>query len=170
MKLKEYIDREIKTSARESLLRVAAKILLDPSSNAVYLIRRAQLTKSTVLRWYYRRKLVLRYGIFIGNNVRIGVGLRVGHPSSIIIGNGVVIGENCTLYQQTTLGIRNVGKNEYPIIGDNVTIYAGAKIIGGIHIGNNVDVAANAVVTKSCGNNCVLKGVPARCSERKSCI
>lgn len=54
-----------------------------------------------------------------------------------------------------------------PTIGDNVVVYAGAKIIGGVHIGNNVIIGANAVVTKDVPDNCVVAGVPARIIKMK---
>jgi tetrahydrodipicolinate N-succinyltransferase len=53
-----------------------------------------------------------------------------------------------------------------PILGDNVSVKAGAKILGPITIGNNVTVGANAVVTKDVPANCVVAGVPARIIRR----
>ena len=170
MRLKDYICAEIKTYEKESFFRVVGKILLEPSFNAVYLIRKAQLSKHKILRQLYRRKLAMRYGIYLGSNTKIDIGLVIGHPSSIIIGDGVIIGKNCTLYQQTTIGQKTSIGGGYPNIGKNVKIYAGAKVIGSVKIGNNVEIGANAVVTKDCGDNCVLKGVPARCMEKKCCI
>lgn len=168
MRLKEYMQREIQTRPGESSLRIWGKILLEPSFNAVYLLRQAQLTNSKLLRWIYKRKLVNRYGIFVGRNSKIAPGLTMGHPNSIIIGEGTVIGKNCTIYQQTTIGRKDAQTDAYPIIGDNVTIYAGAKIIGAVRIGDNVEIGANAVVTKDCPSDCVLKGVPATWTRKKS--
>lgn len=170
MRIRDYIRLEVQTHPQESLFRIVGKILLVPGFNAVYLIRRAQLTKSSLLWWYYTRKLAMRYGIHIGRNTVIGPGLVMPHPSSIIIGEGVVIGENCTVYQQTTIGLKEHAQTEYPSIGNDVVIYAGAKIIGAVRIGNHVSVAANAVVTKDCPDYCVAKGVPAQCVKKKSCI
>ena len=50
----------------------------------------------------------------------------------------------------------------HPVIGDNVVAYAGAKIIGNVHVGNNVVIGANAVVTKDVPDNAVVVGVPAK--------
>ena len=55
-----------------------------------------------------------------------------------------------------------MGKKYFPTIGDNVTIYAGACVIGGIKIGNNVVIGANAVVTKDIPDNSVVVGNPAK--------
>ncbi len=51
---------------------------------------------------------------------------------------------------------------EVPIIGDNVDISTGAKILGPVRIGNNVIIGANAVVVKDVPDNCVVAGIPAQ--------
>lgn len=85
------------------------------------------------------------------------------HPIGIVIAENVKLGNNCVIYQNVTIGGKTrIGKNGFPTIGDNVTIYAGACIIGDVKIGNNVIIGANAVVTKDIPNNCVVAGVPAK--------
>lgn len=76
-----------------------------------------------------------------------------------MIGARVKIGENCLLHQNITLGDKGGGR---PTIGNNVTIYAGAKVLGNISIGDNSIIAANAVVIKSCPENSVLISLPAK--------
>lgn len=66
----------------------------------------------------------------------------------IIISPDAIIGKNCRIYHQVTIGNDDRDKKNVPIIGDNVTIYPGAKILGKITIGNNVKIGANAVVTR----------------------
>lgn len=88
----------------------------------------------------------------------MGGGLLIAHGFSIII-NCKSMGHNCTIYQQVTIGQTSTG---VPTIGDNVTIYCGAKVLGGITIGNNVIIGANAVVVKDVPDNCVVAGVPAK--------
>ncbi|MBR2453279.1 MAG: hypothetical protein IKB32_04480 [Clostridia bacterium] len=61
----------------------------------------------------------------------------------IIISHNAVIGKNCTIFHQVTIG---EGNNGAPVIGDNCVIGAGAKITGGIKIGNNVKIGTNCVV------------------------
>jgi len=74
-----------------------------------------------------------------------------------------VIGKNCNISHQVTLGIANRGTHKgVPIIGDNVYIGPGAKIIGDINIGNNVAIGANCVVTKDVPDNAVVVGVPGK--------
>lgn len=65
--------------------------------------------------------------------------------NGIVISHNAVIGKNCTIFHQVTIG---EGRNGAPTIGDNVLIGAGAKIIGDVRIGNNVKVGAGCVVAK----------------------
>lgn len=73
------------------------------------------------------------------------------------------MGKNCTIFQQTTIGATEKGT---PTLGDNVTIYCGAKVLGNISIGNNVVIGANAVVVKDVPDNVVVAGVPAKIIRR----
>lgn len=84
------------------------------------------------------------------------------HPYGIIINSKSVIGEGCVIRQQVTIGNKGLSDSSCPRIGKNVEIGAGAKIIGGISIGDNSIVGANAVVTKSFPKGSILVGVPAR--------
>lgn len=90
---------------------------------------------------------------------KIGGGLIIQHGFSTII-SAKSVGRNCKIYQQVTIGYNH--KLEAPEIGDNVEICCGAKVIGGVHIGNNVLIGANSVVIKDVPDNCVVAGVPAR--------
>lgn len=77
----------------------------------------------------------------------------------IFISGGAVIGKNCTIYQQVTIGSNMlIDSNSLgsPVIGDNCLIGAGAKIIGNVQIGNNCRIGANAVVTKDIPDNSVI--------------
>lgn len=123
-------------------------------------------TKGTnlALRKYCRKKLYIKYGVAISLNTTIGDDLQIGHFNGIVIGPGAIIGNGCKIYQQVTIGQQ---EEKYPVIGNNVTIYTGAKIIGGIHIGDNVTIGANAVVVKDVPNHCTAVGVPARYIQGK---
>jgi serine O-acetyltransferase len=74
------------------------------------------------------------------------------------------MGRNCKVYQQVTIGFNHDLKA--PVIGDNVEVCCGAKVIGGITIGDNVLIGANSVVVKDVPSNCVVAGVPARIIKR----
>lgn len=87
----------------------------------------------------------------------IGPGMYIAHGYSTGIAWKAVIGANCWLHQNVTIGW-NGGA---PRIGDNVIIYTGAVVIGDITIGDNVVVGANAVVVKDVPPGMVARGVPA---------
>lgn len=71
----------------------------------------------------------------------------------------MILGNNCTVFHNVTLG---QNKDKYPIIGNNVIIYSGAKIIGNVRVGDNAIIGANAVVTKNVPKNAIVGGVPAK--------
>lgn len=100
----------------------------------------------------------------ISSTAEIGGGLIVQHGYGTIIAPRK-IGKNCWINQGVTIGYTN--DEDSPTLGNNVTVYAGAKILGDVHVGNNVIVAANAVVVKDVEDNCVVGGVPARVIKRK---
>lgn len=76
------------------------------------------------------------------------------------------IGDNCKVYQQVTVGYNN----GYPTIGNDVTIYSGAKIIGKVVIGDDVIVGSNAVVTKDIPSHSMIAGVPAKIIKTRSSL
>ena len=87
--------------------------------------------------------------------------------NGIFVAHESVIGKNCVIYQQVTIGKKSeIG--EGPRIGDNCIIYPGAKIFGEIKIGNNCIIGANAVVNKSFPDNSIIVGIPAKCLRRKN--
>lgn len=109
------------------------------------------------------------------NNASMGTNINVGAKfktppklphglNGIIISYYATIGKNCVIRQQVT--IAQDKNNKAPVIGDNVVIGAGAKIIGNIKIGDNVIIGAGAVVVKDVPNNCIVGGVPAKVIKR----
>ncbi|WP_371766079.1 serine O-acetyltransferase [Massilia sp.] len=89
----------------------------------------------------------------------IGPGLFIQHGFATIVAARSV-GANCWINQQVTVGYSN--ETDCPTIGDNATLCAGAKVIGAVHVGDNVKVGANAVVLKNVPANVTVVGVPAR--------
>lgn len=94
-----------------------------------------------------------------------GKGLLIMHLQNIVVSAKVRVGENTCLFHNTTLGIK-LGHNtdgKCPVIGNGVTICAGACVLGDVHIEDGITVAANAVVTKSyTEKDVILGGVPAK--------
>lgn len=98
--------------------------------------------------------------IYIKKN-KIGRNLMIWHGFSSVI-NAQSIGENCSIWQQVTIGNKLEHVESKPTIGNGVKIYAGAIVIGNIHIGDGSIIAAGAVVTKDVPNNVIVAGVPAK--------
>lgn len=106
------------------------------------------------------RRLGYKYGLSIPTNV-FGAGLYIRHLAQTRVSSQSTIGENFKIHPFVSVGTNN--NDESPAIGHNVTIYSGARVIGGITLADDISVAANAVVTKSCNiRGAVLAGVPAK--------
>jgi serine O-acetyltransferase len=101
-------------------------------------------------------------GISIQPQATIGEGLYIVHGGAVHISGKAVIGDNCNISHEVTIGVAGRGaKRGTPKIGDRAFIGAGAKILGPVEIGNDVAVGANAVVTKSLPDRAVAVGIPA---------
>ena len=170
---KEYLKKEIYNDKNLSIWSKFKRKYIISSYNSIYLIRKMQKINKknfkykNILIYYYKNQLIKKYGIFIHEDSHIGIGLKLPHPNGIIIGKNVTIGENCTIYQQVTIGSSRVGDyligdKSQPTIGNDVTIFSGSKIIGAINIANSTIVGANAVITKSTEENGVYVGIPAK--------
>lgn len=146
-------------------LKKIAYAIFYPEYRIMYLVNKyiEGVNKKTrgakIIRLLLRSILMTKYNLVIGLNSKIGKGIKMYHPMNIVIGDGSIIGNNCTIYQGVTLG---QNKGGYPTIKNNVIIYPGAKIIGNITIGNNAIIGANAVVVKDVADNQIVAGVPAR--------
>lgn len=85
------------------------------------------------------------------------------HFTGVFVNARCTIGKNCNLSQGVTLGLANRGPRKgVPTLGDNVYLGPGVKVVGAVHIGDNVAVGANAVVTSDLPANAVAVGIPAR--------
>lgn len=104
-------------------------------------------------------------GIQVRLETQIGEGLRFQHFTGIVINQRAVIGKHCLIFQNVTIGTSESG---IPKIGNNVILTSGCKVIGGVTIGDNVIIGANAVVTHNIPSNSIAVGIPAKVISRNS--
>ena len=117
---------------------------------------------------YYLFKLLLlrsryKYGIAIPEYMVIAPGLFINRFGGIYMNGDAIIGRNANITHGTMLGQANRGKYRgSPVLGDNVFMGAGSKVVGRIAVGDGASIGANAVVTKDVPVNGVVGGVPAK--------
>ncbi len=121
------------------------------------------------LPFFFSYLNLLCFGLQITPRCEIGPGLFLPHTAGTVIG-AWRIGCNATIFQGTTLGAKVVDmafdQRLLPELGDNVTVGAGAKVLGGIAVGDDVVIGANAVVLHSVESSCTVAGIPAKVLTR----
>lgn len=98
-------------------------------------------------------------GCVIGAAASFEDGFVIMHPVGVVINSKVRGGRNIIVESGVVIGDE---KGQAPVLGDNIFVGAGAKIIGGISVGSNVKIGANAVVVKDVPNNVTVVGIPAK--------
>jgi serine O-acetyltransferase len=142
----------------------------DPTFAVVFLFRLGTYfsNKSWWVALYLLVAFVYKFiclltGIHLPLSTDVGGGLHFSHYGCIAIPRYGKIGKNVTIHHGVTLGRVFGGKKEgVPIVGDNVVIFPGAKILGNVKIGNNAVIGANAVVVDDIPDYAVAVGIPAR--------
>ena len=134
-----------------------------------YGIRPALLRKLCSLIYKFLFKLIqIIAGIELPCEVEIGRNFVIDHFGGIIISGYAKFGNDCRIRSGVVVGLQRVDEPCAPVIGDNVDIGTGAKILGPIVIGNNVVIGANAVVIDNVPDNSVAVGVPAVVKPRRA--
>lgn len=150
--------------------------LFTPGFRYTFWMRLANYLQKRGMVWrpsYYLSRAMLhrcgiKYGISIPYNTRIDPGLYIGHHGGIVLHYQVVMGRDGNINHDVTVGVKYGGKNPgVPVIGDRVYLGPGCRIIGGVHLGNDVAVGANAVVVESVPDGGVVIGVPGRLISTK---
>lgn len=116
---------------------------------------------SKILGYFFYQHYKIKFGCDIAPTARIGKNFRIAHIGGIVIGRNVVIGNGCTINNCVTLGMKSSDEPMMPIVGENVYISTGAKLLGNIKIGDNCIIGANSVVIKSFDDSCLIAGAPA---------
>lgn len=139
----------------------------NPSKSLLASIRSYQKYQNIPLFSLLKKIAVLRHrfwsvitGADIPINSKIGGGLMMPHPNGIVIHPDAIIGPNCLIFQQVTIG--TVDGSAKPVIQGHVDIGAGAKILGGICIGAHAKIGANAVVLIDVPAGAIAVGIPAK--------
>ena len=126
-------------------------------------------TTARIFRKYWKlRHLLLSIvtGSDFNPNATIGERVMLPHPTGVVIHGGVVIGDDCMIMQQVTIGQRSDA--HVPTVGSRVYIGAGAKVLGKIVIGDGARIGANAVVLCDVPANWTAVGIPAQLLPPKS--
>lgn len=171
-KIKKAILEEVESvKERDPAARSTFEILLTYSGlHAVLIYRLAHKLHKDKL--YTLARVLSQVGKFLTGieihpGATIGKGLFIDHGTGVVIGETAEIGDNCILYQGVTLGGTGKGKGKrHPTLGNNVMVGCGAKVLGPFKIGNNVKIAANAVVLEEIPENSTAVGAPARVVRR----
>jgi serine O-acetyltransferase len=107
------------------------------------------------------------YGIELPLDAQVGRRLWLAHQSGIVIGHGVVIGDDCLIRQNVTIGADEPGgKRPPPVIGDRVHVGAGAVIIGGAVVMDDARIGPNAVVMRDVPAGASAFAAPAKVMSR----
>lgn len=112
---------------------------------------------------YLQSRASQAFQVDINPNCRIGKGIMLDHATGFVAGETAVIGDNCSILQNVTLGgTGKADEDRHPKIGNGVLIGAGAKVIGNIRVGDCARVGAGSVVVKDVPPRVTVVGVPAR--------
>ena len=104
----------------------------------------------------------VRYTTYIPPNV-CGPGLSIGHMGGVYVHSKARIGNNLRIQMGAVIGGSQSAPDQYPVLGDNVYLGTGAKVLGGVHIADDVAIGANSVVVKDIlESGTSHAGVPAR--------
>ena len=147
------------------------RVLLSDGSSAVIFYRLAQFFCSIGLGfigWIFFEQNKICNGCVIGRKADFGPGLVITHPVGVVINAEVKAGKNIVIESGVVIGTARHGLPvEVPTLGNDIYIGTGAKILGGIKIGNNVKVGANAVVIKDVPDGATVVGIPAQIVGRR---
>jgi serine O-acetyltransferase len=100
-------------------------------------------------------------GIELPCEAEVGQGFTIDHFGGVVVSGYAKFGDNCRIRTGVCVGLSHVEDPCAPVIGHNVDIGAGAKVLGRIMVGDNVVIGANAVVIRDVPSNSIATGVPA---------
>jgi len=161
------LERDPATSSR---LEMA---LASPGLHAIWVHRFAHVMWRRGGRWRLPARLVSQAartatGVEIHPGARIGKRFFIDHGMGVVIGETAEVGDDVMLYHGVTLGGRSLDRiKRHPTVGNKVTIGAGARLLGPVHVGDEAQIGANAVVISDVPSYSVAVGVPAKVRSSK---
>ena len=157
---------------RDPAARTAWEVLTCyPGIHALILHRLAH--RFWVRQWYWCGRMISHLarcltGIEIHPGATIGRRFFIDHGMGVVIGETAIIGDDCLIYHQVTLGGMSAkDEKRHPTLGSNVMVGTGAKVLGNIHIGDNVKIGANCIVIKDVEAGKTIIGVPGEILAKK---
>lgn len=165
--LKFYIRRDLGYTNGKVIRSFINRYLFEAGFKYVVWLR--------LTRFFYLRKSLLfvparmllkhysyKYHFDISYRAQIGPDLQIAHFGYIIVGSNATIGSGCRLRPGVVFGKKLSQETGGAVVGDNVEFGTGSKIVGAVHIGDNVIVGANSVITHDVPSNAIVAGAPAR--------
>jgi serine O-acetyltransferase len=165
-----FFARDVRAIARDPAIRAKplgfAEVILYASFWALALYRIAHFLSALGLPFVPRflsQAARLLTGIEIHPGARIGPGMFIDHGMGVVIGETAIVGSNVLVYHGVTLGgVDSRPCRRHPLVGDNVMIGAGAKILGPVTIGDGAKIGAGSVVLGNVPSGATAVGVPAQ--------
>lgn len=168
----ELIKKDIYKARASIGIRIFIVLLLkSPGFQVVIIYRLSSFLRKkrlAILSLILDRLMLHFWNAEIRSTAVIGGGLNIAHPTGIVIGGKVIIGENFSIRQNTTIG-GNTGKFRenmknwtQPVIGNNVLIGCNAAVLGPVKIANDVKIGACSLVINDIPDNEIWGGVPAK--------
>ncbi|MBF0331141.1 MAG: serine acetyltransferase [Candidatus Omnitrophica bacterium] len=160
------LQQKCRCYVNEVTFKGMLKVLLTDGTSANVLYRLAQFfqrIKLGIIGWILLDMNKFLNGCVIGRNADFGGGFVLMHPIGVVINGGVKGGKNIVIESGVVLGAAKNGLPlKLPVLGNDIFIGAGAKVLGGIRIGNNVKIGANAVVVHDVPDGATVVGIPAK--------
>src|SRR5262245_23041471 len=147
--------------------RAVVRVMLTDGTLAIVLYRVMQWSRRvglTPVELVANRLNTMLCNCIIGRGAEFGPELVLVHATGVVINGEVVGGSRVVIGHPVTIGAE---RRKSPVLGDDVFIGAGAKVIGAVEIGAHARIGANAVVVKSIPAYATAVGIPARVVRRR---
>jgi serine O-acetyltransferase len=136
----------------------------DRAVRAIYRMLNHSKHHRRILARLYNVHIYKRYGMQIHPRCEIGRNLYLPHPLGIVIGKGVVVGDDVEILHNVTLGIKD---GKFPKIESGAVLYSGSVIVGDIVVGAGAIIAPNSVIISDVERESVYSGNPGKRIDKK---